>query len=211
MSSAFPRSRSAISSRPITSTPSSGRARGSLRHRAAAPRRFRLDPACRREPALSAAMVARALSLRQGPAGAQPRTRRARGRGGLMAARALEGRHAAVTGAGRGIGAAIARAAGRRGRTCDAIGEDPEPIGSDGGGSRRARSSRDGGYHRCRRDARGASSRRPHLRTHRHPRQQRRPGAKRADAPGARGAVAQHDRGESHGHLSRHSRRACRP
>jgi hypothetical protein len=83
-------------------------ARGSVRHRAAASRGSGLDVARGREPALRRAVVAGSLPCRQESARAQPRARGARCRARYDAGAPLEGRHALVTGAGRGIGAAIA-------------------------------------------------------------------------------------------------------
>src|SRR5450631_4496585 len=76
-------------------------------HCPAASRGPSVDFARGREPTLRLAVVAASVPRRQEPIGAQLGARRARAGRRLMGA-PLQGRHAVVTGAGRGIGAAIA-------------------------------------------------------------------------------------------------------
>src|SRR5699024_1392624 len=68
---------------------------------------------------------AAALSRRSGPAHAQPPARTRSGSDGVMR---LQGQHAAVTGGGTGIGAAIARALAAEGAKLTLIGRRREPL-----------------------------------------------------------------------------------
>src|SRR6202050_904770 len=68
-------------------------------------------------------MVAATLSVGEEPAGTQSATRGPDG-GTRMSSGMLAGRHAVVTGGGRGIGAAIARALAAEGARVSLIGRD---------------------------------------------------------------------------------------
>jgi 2,4-dienoyl-CoA reductase-like NADH-dependent reductase (Old Yellow Enzyme family) len=91
------------------------------------PRESVLDARSRGTSGVRGAVVAGSLSLRQEPARAQPAARRAGGGQPSMSAAPqgrLAGRHALVTGAGRGIGLAIAQALAAEGARVSMLGRD---------------------------------------------------------------------------------------
>ncbi len=96
--------------------------RRSVRHCAAAPCEPIVDAAGRRRAAVRRAVVAAAVSLGQESARAESATRRVACGDGMSAS--LNGEHALVTGASRGIGAAIARTLAERGARVSLLGRD---------------------------------------------------------------------------------------
>src|SRR5690606_100832 len=138
-----------------------GRPGGSLRGGTATSRQSRLEPDGGGQDRLPRRRMAAPVHLGQDAAGAQSRAREAHGRAGRRAdttragqsrrgslgvtpiepGPALQGRHALVTGAGRGIGAEIARALAAEGaeltllgRSCAAL----DALAADLGGDARA-------------------------------------------------------------------------
>ena len=105
----------------VNSIVASGRA-DLCAHCAAAPCEPIVDAAGRRRAAVRRAVVAAAVSVGQESARAQSATRRVAGGGGMSAS--LNGEHALVTGASRGIGAAIARTLAERGARVSLLGRD---------------------------------------------------------------------------------------
>ena len=156
------------------------------------------------------AVVAGSVPRRQESARAQSRARCA-GSGSRMSGPApLAGRHALVTGAGRGIGAAIAARLVAEGARVTLLARTQRSTRAGGGDAWRMRPIGVRGHLRL-------AGRAPRLRTggaglrrRRHPGQQRGSGAQRRRAPGARRALAQHARRQPHRDLSRDSRRAAR-